>query len=338
MGRSIGNDMTEVWDQSAWSAFERRTARAVTTAARPHIAWARAVRASRTILRTYSTSFFIVTRFLPPAKRGQVEVVYAAVRYPDEIVDTFPISPAQRLRLLDQWAENYEQGLKYATLQQAVAAGLNPFVAAFAQVARQRGIPFQHYHSFLEAMRLDVNPRPFLDLEDLVESYIYGSATVVGYFLAYVYGASRPDQFARALTASRDLGIALQLTNFLRDVPEDKRRGRVYLPQDMLRAEGIAEMNIADESSRRALKRVLRQLSNTAEQFYSNAESNLDAFSPDCRVAIQSCIQVYRQLNQRIGASTDGVLRRESVPLKEKFRVLPPSKYWRLPLAYLGAL
>jgi phytoene synthase len=279
-----------------------------------------------------------VTRFLPPAKRGQVEVVYAAVRYPDEIVDTFPIPPAERLRLLDQWAEDYERGLEYGSQQQAVAAGLNCFIAAFAQVARQKQIPPQHYRSFLEAMRLDVTPRPFRDLEDLVESYIYGSATVVGYFLAYVYGASAPQEFPRALTASRDLGIALQLTNFLRDVPEDKRRGRVYLPQDMLRAEGIADMDLAGESSRRALRRVLRQLSGTAEQFYSNAEANIDAFAPDCRVAIQACIEVYRQLNQRIGSSGEGVLHRASVPMKEKFRVLPPSKYWRLPLAYLGAI
>jgi phytoene/squalene synthetase len=103
----------------------------------------------------------------------------------------------------------------------------------------------------------------------------------------------------------------------------------------MLRAEGIAGMDFGDG---RALRRVLRRLSDTAEQFYADAEASLDAFSPDCRVAIQSCIEVYRQLNRRIGSSSEAVLRRESVPLKEKFRVLPPSKYWRLPLAYLGAI
>jgi phytoene/squalene synthetase len=117
----------------------------------------------------------------------------------------------------------------------------------------------------------------------------------------------------------------------------------VYLPQNMLRAEGIAivdvkDVDLKDESSHRALKRVVRRLSDTAEQFYGSAESNLDAFSPDCRIAIQSCIDVYRQLNLRIGNSSDGVMHRESVPMNEKFRVLPPSKYWRLPLAYLGAL
>ncbi|MGB8510424.1 MAG: hypothetical protein WCD76_18755, partial [Pyrinomonadaceae bacterium] len=61
----------------------------------------------------------------------------------------------------------------------------------------------------------------------------------------------------------------------------------------------------------------------------------LDAFAPDCRLAISACIGVYRRLNERIGHSPDAVARRESVPPREKFNVLPPSKYWRVPLAYL---
>jgi phytoene synthase len=335
--------MTEVWNQQEWRSFERQTARGVLSASRPELAWFRVQRASRTVLRTYSTSFFIVTRFLPPAKRGQVEVVYAAVRYPDEVVDTFPISPSERLRLLDEWENDYNRALQHSSIEDAVAAGLNCFASAFSQVVRQKEIPHQYYHSFLEAMRLDVTPRPFVNLDDLVESYIYGSATVVGYFLAYIYGASAPSEFSRALEASRDLAIALQLTNFLRDVPEDQLRGRVYLPYDMLAqdklsAEGIAAIDFSDPSSRLALKHVVRRLSETAENYYCSAEANLDSFSADCRVAIQSCIDVYRSLNLRIGIGSEGALQRQSVPMKEKFRVLPRSKYWRLPLAYMGGL
>ena len=302
-----GIGMNQVWSQQEWRAFECRTARAVMSATTPAFAWSREVRACRHILRTYSTSFFIVTRFLPLAKRSQVEAVYAAVRYPDEIVDTFPLPPAERLRLLDAWAEDYERGLHYASLQEAVHAGVDCFIAGFAQVVREKCIPPDYYRSFLEAMRLDVAPRPFEDLEDLIESYIYGSATVVGYFLAYVYGSSSPAEFSRAMEASRDLGIALQLTNFLRDVPDDRRRGRVYLPQNMLRAQDLDDVDLRDDRSRRALQRVLRSLSATADTHYAHAEANLNAFSLDCRVAIQSCIDVYRQLNRRIGSSRDAV-------------------------------
>ena len=330
--------MNAPWNQEEWRGLQADTARAILAGGDRARQWRSVTRSARLVLRTYSTSFFLVTRFLPMAKRSQVEAVYAAVRYPDEIVDTFPIAPGERLRLLQRWENDYERGLEYESLEQAVAAGLDCFVAAFAQVVRERAIPVEYYRAFLEAMRLDVTPRLYLDLEDLIESYIYGSAIVVGYFLAYVYGASAADEFPRAIAASRSLGIALQLTNFLRDVREDQRRGRVYLPLDFLRAEGVAVSDFDDVSGYAAVNRVLQSLSRIAEEHYGAAELNLDAFAPDCRVAIQACIDVYRQLNLRIGRSPKGIQHRESVPASEKFRVLPASKYWRLPLAYLGAI
>ena len=185
-------------------------------------------------------------------------------------------------------------------------------------------------------MRLDVAPRPFASLDDLIDSYVYGSAVVVGYFLAHVYGADGPGNFARALKSARDLGVALQLTNFLRDVAEDQRRGRVYLPRDFLRAEGVAEFDATDERQRPALARVVRRVARIAGDLYSSAHRDLDAFAPDCRLAIHACIRVYGRLNERIAASEQALVRRESVPLGEKFGVLPPSKYWRIPLAYLS--
>ena len=265
-------------------------------------------------------------------------MIYAAVRYPDEIVDTFPIPPESRLAELNRWADQYERGLLCGSLEESLATGLNCFVTAFADVVRRNGIPAEYYRAFLDAMRLDIKPRAYADLKDLIDSYVYGSAIVVGYFLAYVYGASAPSEFQRALSASRDLGIALQLTNFLRDVREDYRRGRVYLPLDLLSAEGLTGVDPEDESTFRPLNHVLRCLSGVAETHYAAAERELDAFAPDCRIAIQSCIDVYRQLNLRIGRSREGILHRESVPAGDKFRVLPPSKYWRLPLAYVGAI
>ncbi|HEY9285973.1 MAG TPA: squalene/phytoene synthase family protein, partial [Pyrinomonadaceae bacterium] len=208
-------------------------------------------------------------------------------------------------------------------------------LAGFARVVRERAIPAEHYRAFLAAMRLDVTPRPFASLADLIDSYVYGSAVVVGYFLAHVYGADGPANFPRALHAARDLGVALQLTNFLRDVADDERRGRVYLPQDFLRDEGVARFDARDEAQQAALARVVRRVAGVAEGLYQSAHRNLDAFAPDCRLAIHSCIRVYGRLNERIAAGGRGVRHRESVPLGEKFVALPPSKYWRIPLAYL---
>jgi phytoene synthase len=331
------NQSSNVWSAEDWATVERETRRRALQAD-TELATRKIInQQARAVMRAYSTSFFIVSRFLPATKRAQVEAVYAAVRYPDEIVDTFPFACEERLRRLDAWSDGYEEGLICASTGEALRRGVPCFLASFTSVVRERGIPPEHYRAFLKAMRHDAAPRPFETLADLIESYIYGSAVVVGYFLTYVYGASTGENFPRALESARALGIALQLTNFLRDVGEDQKRGRVYLPLDMLREQGIhaAALDLNNAHQRYALAKVLRQLASIAESYYTDAEHDVDAFSPDCQAAIRACIGVYRRLNERIGQSSDGVMHRESVPASEKFGVLPPSKYWRIPLAYL---
>jgi phytoene synthase len=211
-------------------------------------------------------------------------------------------------------------------------------VAGFSEVVRRADIRPEYYHSFLDAMAADANPRPYETLDDLIDNYIYGSAIVVGYFLAHIYGSATPGDWNRTMESSRNLGIALQLTNFLRDVAEDQRRGRVYLPQDMLRAEGICELDSMKPAQAEPLKRVLRRLVAIAESYYRRSEEDLDAFAPDCRSAIHACIRVYRKLNERIGTSPQGIAHRESVPMSEKMAALPSSRYWRVPLALLGGI
>src|SRR5215207_460281 len=334
-GRPLPRAVPTTMSMGEWGARERRARGAALRAGSEGGAWRVLNREARRVMRAYTTSFFIVSRFLPRAKREEVEAVYAAVRYPDEVVDTFPLDAAGRLRLLDEWGAYYEAGIECASLHEALRRGVPAHLAGFTRVVRERDIPPEHYRAFLGAMRLDIRPRPFKTLTDLVGSYVYGSAVVVGYFLTHVYGARDARSFARALGSARDLGVALQLTNFLRDVAEDQRRGRVYLPTDVLRAEGIEELDADDPRQQRRLALALRRLASVAAEHYARAEADLDAFAPDCRLAIQACIKVYGRLNERIAASGRGAAHRESVPPREKFGVLPPSKYWRVPLAYL---
>jgi 15-cis-phytoene synthase len=137
------------------------------------------------------------------------------------------------------------------------------------------------------------------------------------------------------LRSARALGIALQLTNFLRDVAEDQKRQRIYLPQDMLAYEGLTVLEVTDERPQPALGRVLLRLAAITEDYYDKALADLDAFAPDSQIAIRACIDVYRQLNRKIAASEHSIWQRASVSARQKFKVLPRSKYWRLPLAYL---
>ena len=327
------------WSFDYWQQLDAETRRRALRSDSDDEAWRVISKQARRVLRSYSTSFYIVTRFLPPHKRARVEAIYAAVRYPDEIVDTFHLPMMDGYKLLGAWETHYEVALSVHSLRERLALGIPCFVASFAKVVQDTGIPAEHYISFLAAMGHDVNPRPYLTLQDLIDSYIYGSAIVVGYFLAYVYGPASGDYegitFRRELKASRDLGIALQLTNFLRDVAEDQKRGRWYLPQKMLWEEGLYTPDVTAPQQQAAFNRILKKLTNISENYYAAAMANLDAFAPDCRTAIHACIDVYRQLNRQIETNSHGIMHRESVSLRRKFQVLPSSKYWRLPLAYL---
>ncbi len=292
-------------------------------------------RHARHVMRNYTTGFFIVSRFLPKIKRDDVELIYAAVRYPDEVVDTFPISDEKKRELLTRWRTAYAEAMQSESITSNLGKDIPPFIAAFADLAKRHKIPAEHYVSFLDAMQFDIAPQPFETLDDLIDKYIYGSAIVVGYFLTYVYSASSPGAFDDALESARNLGIGLQLTNFLRDIQDDARRGRVYLPQDLLRAHGIHQFNPEDTEQQVLLKSVVKAMTHIADTYYEKSFQTLNAFHPDSRIAIKACIDVYRMLNTRIAESDLGINHRESVPMMEKLKPLPASKFWRIPLAYM---
>ncbi len=324
-----------VWSPERWDRFQEETRRAALRAGSEAEAWLVIARAARRVMAAYTTSFYLVSRFLPLEKRRRVEVVYAAVRYPDEVVDSFPLSPERRQELLGRWREEFSGCLGTGTLAEMLESGASPFVAAFVVAAREAAIPPEEYHAFLDAMERDIRPAPFASLDELIDGYVYGSAVVVGLFLARIYGPSAEGRMDEALHSARDLGIALQLTNFVRDVREDRRRGRVYIPLDILREEGADPDRMDDPAQEQALLLAVRRLAATADSLYERSQRSLDAFSPDCRIAIEACIRVYGALNRRILDSPDSLRVRQSVPFREKWRVLPSSKYWRLPLALL---
>jgi 15-cis-phytoene synthase len=322
------------WPPEFWAAFREATVRNL-RGATPNAARRRLVRRSRVIMHAFTTSFYVASRFLPRRARHDVELIYAAVRYPDEVVDSFDWPTDRKQDHLAAWRADYERALACPTLSDAVAAGIPPWLAGFADVARRAAIPPQHYRDFIAAMEIDLHPPRYETMDDLIARYVHGSAIVVGYFLAHCYGPAAPADLPRALDSARELGIALQLTNFARDVEEDARRGRLYLPRDAVAAAGGDPEHPFHPDSRAALTRAAQRMARDADARYTRAERELDAFAADCRCAIRACIRVYRLLNNRIlepGWTPD---QRASVPTMDKLRALPASKYWRLPLARL---
>ena len=184
------------------------------------------------LTRDYGTTYYWGVRLLPPADRADVYAIYALCRLADDIVDApgatiagGETAEATRRRLQD-FADRFLAALADPA---TVTAGDHPVVRTAVAAAVRRGIPTSSFERFFAAMAQDVNTTTYATYADLL-GYMDGSAAVVGEMMLPVL---RPRD-AAAFAPAQDLGLAFQLTNFLRDVGEDLDRGRVYLPQEDL--------------------------------------------------------------------------------------------------------
>jgi 15-cis-phytoene synthase len=187
----------------------------------------------REVQRSHSRTYYFSTRLFPKEVRPHVHALYAFMRYADEIVD----NPGA-LDLGEQLAalERFEAETMAAVSGEEVP---NPVLRAFADTVRRRGVEPEIIAAFMNSMKMDTHVFRYPTFEDL-EAYTYGSAAVVGLMMCRVVGVAsgEADPHAEAL------GTAMQLTNFLRDIGEDWRRGRVYLPLEDLARFGYAEEDL----------------------------------------------------------------------------------------------
>ena len=335
MKKEQKNSFMGEWTPNEWGNFEESYLNDLKSSSGNSLDVA--VKFSRKVLKTHSTSFFIVTRFLPKFMRDEVELVYGSVRFPDEIVDSFDIKNDEKKVLLSNWRNKYRLALESGSFEDSITKDVPILLAGFTEVVKKYSIPSSYYESFLDAMELDVEPRNFENTDDLIDNYVYGSAIVVGYFLAYVYGSSQNDNFKETLKSSKELGIALQLTNFIRDINEDLKRGRIYIPKTILKNNGIELKNYANNVNQNttSINSARMELASIANKYYKESEKGIESFSPDSRVAIKACIELYGKLNERIISRGNDIKVRESLSWSEKLGALPSSKYWKLPMAYL---
>ena len=335
MKKEQKNSFMGEWTPSEWGNFEESYLNDLKSSSETSLDVA--VKFSRKVLKTHSTSFFIVTRFLPKFMRDEVELVYGSVRFPDEIVDSFDIKNYEKKELLSNWRNKYRLALESGSFEDSINKDVPILLAGFTEVVKKYSIPSSYYESFLDAMELDVEPRDFEDTDDLINNYVYGSAIVVGYFLAYVYGSSQIDNFEETLKSSKELGIALQLTNFIRDINEDLKRGRVYIPKTILNNNGIDLKNYDNNVNQNtsSINAARMELASIANKYYKESEKGIESFSPESRIAIKACIELYGKLNDRIISRGNDIKTRESLSWSEKLGALPSSKYWKLPIAYL---
>lgn len=182
----------------------------------------------------HGKTYFLATRLLPPAKRPYVHALYGFARYADEIVDDLAstLTATQKAEQLNSWGEAVLADLKRGH-------SADPVAAALVDTVNRWNIPIAHIEAFLKSMRMDLTVTEYQTYEDLYE-YVYGSAAVIGLQMVPILEPSSD----LAYEPAKNLGIAFQLANFIRDINEDLDRGRIYLPLEDLERFGVTKADL----------------------------------------------------------------------------------------------
>jgi phytoene synthase len=260
--------------------------------------------AARDAIREGSRSFAAASRLFAPPVRDSVTLLYAWCRHCDDEVDGQRLGgPMVGPWPVDPQAAPAAARARLARLRERTAAVLGgepppalPF-AALAQVLRRHPIPAALPLAHLEGFAMDVEGTRYGSLDALLP-YCWRVAGVVGEMMAIVMGASG----ARALERASDLGIAFQLTNIARDVVDDARDGRIYLPRDWLAQAGIPPDELVAPRHRVALAGVAHRLLDAAEPYYASARLGLGALPPRSAWAVATALATYRAIGPRLRA------------------------------------
>jgi phytoene synthase len=276
----------------------------------------------RALHAEHGRTYFLATRLLTPARRPAVHALYGFARYVDEIVDALDDTrpAAEKLAALD--------GLEPALLE-ALNGGpaSDPVLVAVADTARRYQLDAALFTAFLAAMRMDTHVTDYPTFEALA-AYMYGSAAVIGLQMLPVLGTVG-DRDAAADSAAA-LGVAFQLTNFLRDVGEDLDRGRVYLPADELAAFGVDRALLSWCHRRRRpdprVRRALAHLVARTRAVYRRAAPGIALLDPVSRPCVHTAYTLYGAILDHIEAADYDVLnRRVSVPVHRRLVVALPA-------------
>ncbi|MBI1281059.1 MAG: phytoene/squalene synthase family protein [Anaerolineaceae bacterium] len=258
--------------------------------------------------RYHSKTFYLASSLLPHDKRRAVRALYAFCRVTDDLVDRN--DGADALELLDKWqtkvSSHYPDGSDMVAL-------------AWADARARYQIPAGYAEQLIQGVRRDVHQQRYTTFADLAE-YSYGVASTVGLMAMYIIGF----EDEAAVPYAVKLGVALQLTNILRDVGEDWRAGRLYLPQDELEQFGLSEADIANGVNDSRWQAFMDFQIARNRQLYAEAEAGIAMLNADGRFAIAAAAGLYRAILDDIEARRGDIFAyRAHVSTIGKLRRLP---------------
>lgn len=218
--------------------------------------------------RRHARSFYFASVALPRDKKRAAYAVYAFCRYADDLVDRAS-SPENIGPALARVGEEFDRMVAGHTTDP-------PFAPAFAWAVKRYGIEKQPFLDLLKGVAMDLGPVRIADWPHL-RDYCYHVASVVGLMMARIFELRDETGRERAI----DLGLAMQLTNILRDVGEDYRLGRIYLPADEMAARRVTADDLGRNTASPELKTLLREQAARAREYYVRAESGIPLLADD---------------------------------------------------------
>ena len=242
----------------------------------------------RLINAEHGKTFYLSTLLLPPAKRPYVHALYGFARHVDDLVDD--LSPTlrteQRAARLHDWSTDFLADLEWGQTS-------DPVSRAVLDTVRRWEIPTSYFADFLDAMRMDLTVSSYPTYADL-ERYMWGSAAVIGLELLPILGRAEENVRWDVLESHAiDLGMAFQLTNFIRDVAEDLRRGRVYLPEESLHRFGVDRDRLARGRVDEPIRNLLAWEIERARGLYTRAAPGIELVHPTSRDCLRTAHTLY---------------------------------------------
>jgi 15-cis-phytoene synthase len=268
--------------------------------------------ASEALMRGGSKSFFAASRVLPRRVRGPATALYAYCRLADDAVDgqgDAAIADEQVMAVLQARLERVYRS----------DPSLPEVERALSEVVKRFAIPQALLSALLEGFEWDRQGRTYETLEE-VQAYAARVAGTVGAMMSLIMGTRSEAALARAC----ELGVAMQLTNIARDVGEDARNGRLYLPRAWMREAGIdPEVWLKNPQFTLAIASVVARVLATADELYERAVLGIAELPRDCRPAIQAARLVYAEIGREVErAGLDSLSRRAVVSQERKLALM----------------
>jgi phytoene synthase len=273
------------------------------------------------ITRKSKTNFMLSFAMLPEEKREAIHTVYAFCRYTDDIVDEGGTSD-ERSAHLQSWKMELERGFR--------GESTHPLLNKLHTIATRFNIPAQHFFDLVRGMRMDLEKDRYATFDELY-TYCYHVASTVGLMCSEIFGYKN----IRTRQYAIDLGIALQLTNIVRDVREDAANGRVYIPLEDFDRFGYAPDQLLRLEYNEEFVRMMRFQVERAKTYYSRARVSLAEEDHGAFFAARIMDKIYFRILEKIERNNFPVLdTRVSLTGFEKFRIAAAEYFSRAPLQY----